>query len=404
MTLSLSARPYATLLLLSIGHFLVDFMIGIWPVYKTMAGIDLAVAGMIYAISATLGEGMQAIFGNMSDRGWRKPLVLGGMLVTTVGSLFAFTTDYSVLFIIFLIICTGSGAFHPAAMGLVSRLSEKNKSFYVTHFAAFGSLGLATSQIVYAYLYGALDGNTLYIALPTIAVILFSLQKRWVVTPKRIQGEAPAPHFKLFFEFFKRKEMRSLYLSQVCNQTILWSTIFLLPDVLKSRGYSDWVVFGGGHFIFIMGGVCLLMPSGLLADRFSSRSVIVSACAFGGLLLYSFLAFPQLSDMATLSILFCLGASLSIVNPVSVALGHRFAPDHPGMVSAYLMGCVWCVSEFLGPGGGGLLTKLFEEDAPARALMVIGLLSIAGFYFANTLPAETREEELSGKERESNVA
>lgn len=394
MNQSSSVRPYATLLLLSIGHFVVDFMIGIWPVYKTIVGIDLAVAGMIYAFSATLGEGMQAIFGNLSDRGWRKTLVLAGMALTTAGALFAFTTNYFLLFFIFLVICIGSGAFHPAAMGLVSRLSEKHKSFFITHFSAFGMLGLAASQIIYSYVYGVLNANTLLIAIPTFLLILFSMQNKWVKAPVRKVVEAPAPHMRLFLEFFKRKEMRYLYISQVCIQTILWSVIFLLPDVLKTRGYSDWIVYGGGHLIFIMGGVCLLMPSGILADRFSSRSVILTATGLGGLFFYAFLSFPGLSDVATLTLLFSMGAAISVVNPVTVALGHRLNPSHPGMVSAYLMGCVWCVSEFLGPGGGGLLTKAFEYDAPARSLMIIGMLFSVGLYYAYKLPYEVPSEEI----------
>lgn len=386
-------HPITVLLLLSVAHFLVDFTIGIWPVYKTMAELDLAAAGMIYAVSASLGEGMQAFFGNWSDRGWRKVLILGGMACTTLGAFFAFTTNYAWLFLMFLILCLGSGAFHPSAVGLISRLTQTKKSLYITVFAAFGSLGLATSQIIYAAVYGHFNGNTLLIMVPTLALVLFSMQKKLLQTPVvKGEGAREAPRFRLFLDFFKKEDLRHLYLSQICNQTVAWGFLFLLPDVLKTRGYDDWIVYGGGHLIYILGSVLCLIPSGLLADRLSSRSVILTGTIAGGLLYYTFLSYPEMSDGLTLTLLFAMGGSIGIVNPVSVAFGNKLAPEHPGMVSAFLMGCVWCVSEFIGPGGGGLLTKLFDEDAPARALMLIGISFALGLYVASKLPVEVAEE------------
>lgn len=358
-----------------------------------MAGIDLAIAGMIYAVSATMGEGTQALFGKLSDSGWRKTLILCGMALTTAAAWFAFTTNHWLLFFIFLTVCIGSGAFHPAAVGLISQLTAKKKSFYITHFAAFGSLGLATSQIVYAYIYGVLNGNTLIIMIPTLAVIFLCMRKGLLEsanTPKLEKVEPPK--FSLLLKFFKNRDLRHLYITQVCNQTIAWGVIFLLPDVLKSRGYSDWMVYGGAHLIYIMGGVLLLIPSGLLADKFSSRSVIVGATITASFLYYSFLWFPGLSDASTLLLLFAMGGTISVVNPVSVAFGNKLAPQHPGMVSAFLMGCVWCVSEFFGPGGGGLLTKLFTEDAPARALMIVGLMFSMALWSGLKLPMEVAEQ------------
>lgn len=381
-------RPFTVLLFLSLSHFLVDFMIGVWPVFKTMAGLDLAYAGMIYAVSSSLGEGMQVFFGNWSDRGWRQVLILGGMACTTLGAFFAFTTSYALLFVFFITLCFGSGAFHPSAVGLISRLTHNKKSFYITIFAAFGSLGMAFSQIVYSGVYGFFSGNTLILILPTLALILILRYKKVVKAPVNTSQSLSKPRFRVFIEFFKKASLRQLYFSQLCNQTVAWGLFFLLPDVLKSRGYDDWIVYGGGHMTYVLGSVFFLIPSGLLADRFSSRSVILGATLIGFMLFYTFLSFPELSDEATLALLFAMGATISVVNPVSVAFGNKLAPEHPGMISAFLMGCVWFVSEFIGPGGGGLLTKLFVEDAPARALMILGSAFVGGLFFALKLPVD----------------
>ena len=54
------------------------------------------------------------------------------------------------------------------------------------------------------------------------------------------------------------------------------------------------------------------------------------------------------------------------------------------------MGLVWCVAEGLGQGGGGLLTKLFEEDAPAKALSIVGITFFFGLATAFKLPKESK--------------
>ena len=64
---------------------------------------------------------------------------------------------------------------------------------------------------------------------------------------------------------------------------------------------------------------------------------------------------PFLPVLHLLTMLFFLGATLGAINPIALALGNRMAPHHPGAVSAFLMGMVWCVSEGLGQAGGGLL-------------------------------------------------
>ena len=158
-------------------------MIGIWPVFKTIEGIDLAIAGMIYAFCSVTGEGLQILFGQLSDKGLRKWLIISGLLLAGGASLFAFTSNFLLLFLLFFMVCLGSGAFHPAAVGLTSRLSIRKKSFCITHFAAFGVMGFAFSQMVYTYVYEWFDGNTLGLLVPLFLVAALFLFPRMTRMP-----------------------------------------------------------------------------------------------------------------------------------------------------------------------------------------------------------------------------
>ena len=378
---------YTTLLLLWLGHFLVDFMIGIWPVYKTMASLDLATAGIMVGFCAFAGEGMQLVFGSLSDRGYRKMLILSGVFMTASSVFFAYTENYTLLFILLLVNYLGSGAFHPSAVGLIGSLPSPRKGLLVTIFATGGSLGMASSQFIFSNIYETFSGHTIFLIIPTLALLAFSIFYRFIGVQKSKDAAAGKKiDFRAYLDCFKNRSIVLLFISQVCNQTIMWGTNFLLPDVLYTRGYDSWLCYGGGHFFYIIGGVLTLIPAGYLADKYSSRSVILIATILGLGFFYLFVLNPELSPTILLSVLFMMGACLWVVNPVSVALGNRLMPDKPGVVSALLMGLVWCISESTGPAGGGLLTKLFEEDAPAKVLMCMGVLLVVNIFVVLKLP------------------
>lgn len=378
-------KLYLTLLVLWLGHFFIDIMIGFWPVYKTIAGLDLAVAGIISAACALLGEGMQIIFGPLCDRGYRKHLVFLGLGASIASTFLAYTTSYGFLFLLFLLTCIGSGAFHPAAVSWTGGLTTTRKGVFITFFAMGGAVGMACSQLIFSSVFFGLAGHTVILAFPVLALALFFALKT-LKAPDEVPRKEKLSSIAIFKSFFKRKELRMLYFSQVCSQTLLWCFLFLLPDILSSRGYSSWVSLGGGHMLFVLGGACMMVPAGSLADRFSSRTVLLGAMCFSTLLSYIFIFNPALPAPAVLALLFLIGAALGAINPVAIAFGTRLAPDHPGMIGAFLMGLVWCVSEGLGQAGGGLLTKLFTDDAAAKALAAVGLFYFIGIAVMLQLP------------------
>lgn len=385
-------RLFLTVAVLWLGHFLVDMMLGIWPIYKTMVNLDLAWAGLIGGACAFAGEGMQIIFGSLSDRGYRTSLIVIGLLATVASAFLMYTESYTAVFLLCLITCLGSGAFHPSATSMMGNLPSPRKGLLIGLFASGGMLGMALSQLIFTQTHAWFEGHVAWLAIPVL--ILAGCVAFSQLEAKSAPSTEPRKHvdFKLFATFFKRSDLRALYFSQVCNAALFWGTMFLLPDMLLSRGYDSWITFGGGHMALILGGAVMMVPAGYLADRYSSRSVILSATAISMGLFYTMFLLPSMDAHVLLGLLFVMGAMLGVVNPVSVALGTRLVPEHKGMVSAFLMGMVWCVSESIGQCGGGLLTRCFSDDAPAKALAVLGVLYVVGFAMASLLPQETAQE------------
>lgn len=384
---------YLTLFLLWLGHFIVDYMIGVWAVYKTIAGLDIAVAGLIAGVSAFAGEGLQLVFGSLSDRGYRKWLIAAGVLTTSATALMAYTYDYSLLFLLFLLTCVGSGAFHPAAAGLVGVLSKERKGLFLAIFMSGGALGLASSQLIFTSAYEYLDGQTLCLVIPSIILVASLAFFGLAEAPVASLNPGKGINFRAFGRFFMHSGMRNLYITQLFTQSLFWGAIFLLPDLLTYRAYPEWVSLGGGHLCLVLGGALMIVPGGHLADRFSAKRVLMVTQMCSLILFAALLAFPFLAPIPLCMLLFFLGASFGVVQPVVVALGTEFVPNRPGMVSAFLMGLVWCVAEGLGQGGGGLLTKVFAENATAKAMAVLGCFTFIALYASSRLPVKISDEE-----------
>lgn len=367
-------------------------MLGIWPVYKTMAQLDLGLAGIIAAVSAFVGEGSQLVFGSLSDRGYRRHLIVIGLLLSSFAAFVAYTQNYFALMMLMLGLMIGSGMFHPSAVGLVGQMSRTRKALLIGFFVSGGGLGMAFSQIAFAKAVEWFGGHTFILILPTVLLIGFFFLPYFylpaaVQTAKRSQLSYIMDSFRLF----RRPELATLYVAQLFNQTIFWGLIFLLPDILLTREYDTWITFGGGHMAYIIGASLSMIPGGYLADKYSPKTVLYGSNILGAILIYTLLLSPNLENEMVMALLFSIGAVTGVVNPVIVAWGNRLAPESPGTVSAFLMGLVWCVAEGLGPGGGGLMTKLFIDDAPAKAVGILGLCFIITLAATYRMPDDEKE-------------
>lgn len=385
----LNPRLIVSIALIWISHFFMDTMLGIWPVYKSIMQFDLAKAGLIVALGAVIGEGSQLIFGTIADRGYRKWLIMGGLLASCAAAFLAYFSSSWALLIMYIFTCLGSAAFHPSGAGLMGSMIPARRGLLMGIFASGGYLGLACSQLLFTYTHSVLLGKSYLLAIPVILVIiLISLNK--LHTPTQV-NKTPFS-IKDFFHFFKRKDLTFLYIALVTNQSLMWALIFILPDVLKSMNHVDWVCFGGGHMCMILGGAAFLIPAGYLADKFSPRTMMFCGTLMGLFVFSIFLFFGNYSAYLTLGSLFLLGSSLSVIHPIGVSLGVKLVPDKPSTLSAFLMGMVWFISEAVGPGGVGIMSKFFESYAPVKALAVMGFLFFPSLLSIYLLPKAVQEK------------
>lgn len=365
-----------------------DFFTGIWPIYKTLANVDIAQAGMIAGISGFMGEILQIFFGYFCDRGYRKRILLLGLTFASAIIWITFSNGIFNSFIILFLLMLGSGCFHPAALGIVSNLSQEKKGGTILLFASGGAIGLGISQLTFTKLMDLFDGHALILLIPLgvlFTFIFFHEFPRQTYIPPKVS-------FKELFQPIVncRRPLIQLYLSQVAVQGLVLAFIFLLPDLLRARECNSWVCMGGGHLCFILGSAVMMIPAGYLCDKYGQKSVllVVTLCAIA--LFYLFLSQRTLPFGWMILLLSSLGSFLGIINPIIVSWGNRLVPQSPSTVSALLMGFAWCLSN-LGPAWAGFLAKSFNQEPHVNAMALMGTALVGIFLLFLFMPRQKEE-------------
>ena len=373
-----------SLMLLWVSHLFMDFFTGIWPIYKTLAKVDIAQAGLIMGISGFLGEILQIFFGYFSDTGHRKKVLLLGLTLASAIIWITFSKGIHHSFFILLLLMLGSGAYHPAAAGMASSLAGQEKGKVILFFASGGAIGYGVSQLVFTKLMSMYNGHALLLLVPVGIVILGIAFHKF---PNIKTSLTPVTSLKGFLQpiMHCKKPLLLLYLSQVFNQAINTSFLFLLPDLLQGRACHSWLCFGGGHMCFILGSALTMIPAGYLCDRYGQKKILLTILTAASALLFLFLTSHDLPFGWTMGLLAILGSFLGIVNPIIISWGNRLVPEHPSTVSAILMGFAWCIGN-LGIALAASLSKLFFEHPAAQALLIMAFLVPAALFLILQMP------------------
>ncbi len=354
--------PYWTLVALVGGHFAVDCCAGIWPVFKTLAQLDIVKAGLIHTIGTMAGNGLQLGFGVLADRGLRKRLIVGGVAVAGAVTFVPWVaSSYAVMGALVMTTQIGSAAFHPPATGSAGLLSRKRTGFVIALFLAGGYLGYALSQVLFSSLYRLTPALTALIALLPLA-IAGAIAAGLPATPRsqRTRGAAAAALRPVL------PRLAPLFAVQTFASTVSVSLTFLLPDLLLSRRAAGWIVEGGGHFALVAGSCLALVPAGHAADRWGARRVLALANA-AAFTLFAILLTRASASTLDLVIVAAVGAANGMNGVVAISEGNRLLPGQASGVSALLMGMPWCVAA-VGPVVAGLLADPARGGTPAGAL------------------------------------
>ena len=381
---------FRQLSILFICHFTVDMFSGIWPVYKTIAHLDLVKAGFIAMVGGILGNMLQIVFGLYGDYGYRKISIIFGMSLVGAAAFFPYTNNYTILLILVFSTLVGSSAFHPAGTGTVGLLTHRKKGLAISSFISIGTIGFAFSQIIFREIYTFFDGKTLImIALPAIALFMACFTKFENDKSSRESVNIKAEIRKLISTC--KGYIFIIYLIEVCLAAVIISFIFILPELMQAKGYSKNWCHGGAHMFFVIGASIIIIPAGHFSDKTSQKLILFISLICTLILYYLFLSSPKVHLALFIPMVICMGGALGTGNPIGVTLGNRLARGQVSLVSALLMGFAWGAGSFSTLLVGYLSEKL---GSPITALNYMGIFVLLALILTFFLPGRQKVTEI----------
>lgn len=397
----ITRRSAGTFIAVVIAHVMVDFMgMSVWPVYKTLAGLDVAKAGWIATVIAMSGTALQPLFGSIADRfGTRRVVLLGAFLPSlalllgpladyqaqlnrVLPTVFGLSGFYLVVFVILAAGRLGQDMFHPAGAGLAGSFSARRGSMFLAVFIAFGSVGFGLSQIGFRTAYNNLGHHTEILFFP--AAILWTAIWLWCRPAESLSAKRISVIASLRSLRPVAGPILALFLILAISSGVMAGLFFLMPEFAREKGYPAWIGQGGAFGLIVFGATVFMVPMGHLADRIGRRRTLAAITILSAV---SYHALVRLTLPVPVFILLCVagGAFLGTVNPLGVALGQRIAPrENVSIVSAVLMGWAWCLGGTVISIAGELYTRLGNNAT--RALMLLGFANFVMVLLAFLLP------------------
>ena len=374
-----------------VAHVMADFMgMSVWPVYKTLAGLDVAKAGWIATIVAMSGTALQPLFGSIADRFGPRRVILLGTLLTSLALLLGPLADYQtalnrclptvfglsgfylVVFIILAAGRLGQDMFHPAGAGIAGSFSVRRGSTFLAIFIAVGSIGFGLSQIAFRTVYNNLGHHTEILFLPAAILWVFVWKSCRPLETLHTERISLIASFRALRPM--ARQLTALFLILTISSGVLSGLFFLMPEFAHEKGYPAWLGQGGAFGLLIFGATVFMVPMGHLADRIGRRRTLIAMTILSAI---SYHAIVRLTLPVPAFVLLCLagGAFLGTVNPLGVAFGQRIAPrGNVSIVSAILMGWAWCLGSTI-PSIAGELYEHLGHNA-TRALVLLGFANI----------------------------
>lgn len=329
----------------------------------------LGVALGAYGFSQAL---LQIPFGVLSDRIGRKPVIVAGLLIFSLGSMVAAQAD-TMLELIAGRTLQGAGAIAAAVMALLTDLTadeNRTKAMAVigASIGASFSLALVLGPMLAAW--GGLDA----IFWVTAALGLVGVYLVWQVVPSVVRSgsryEAGAVP-ELLLDSLKNRELLRLNLGIFVLHLVLMAIFMVVPQVLEqelglARG-RHWLVY----LPLLLGAFIAMLPFIIIAERRRKiKPVFLGAIALLALTLLALLG-TGASLPLTLLALFGFFMAFNLLEATLPSLVSKIAPaGGKGTATG-----IYSTSQFAGAFAGGVMGGwLWQNWGIAAVLLACALL------------------------------
>lgn len=380
--------PWLLFLPVVAAHFVVDWNSGMFPMYKARMNLDISESAVWATVAGVLSCICQPIFGILADRNSPKLWIVIGLLLTISTTLaISCVTDLTVIGLLLLIQGLGISTFHPAGAGWVGKAAHRERqNIVISLFIMCGTIGFACSHfsvtLSFELTEGLLGWGTAFL-LPMTAISTLILIYVAAARPTAaVNGRASS--IRETWNTLARNRgplIVSLVLSFVVSAMQV-GTYFVLPEMLRERGYPSYVSDGGIYFAFVIGSALVMVPAGFLSDRIGRRRVAVLAFLLAIPLDALFIFGGRIPEVLLFPLCFLIGGTIGAVGPLAIASAHDALPhENLSLASAISMGVAWAFAAAIRVP----MAILSEQWSFTDAYLALGVLLPIGLIFSFAL-------------------
>lgn len=329
---------------------------------------------------------IQPVFGYYADKvskPWFVPLgpLLAGASVVWIG----FSTSYASLFAAAMVCGLGSSLFHPEGALMVNRIAGGEKGRALGSFSVGGNAGFAIGPAaagLCAYGIG-IEGLALFgVVNAAIAAAIFLCMPRALRAAAQSEAAAKKQRGAAENDWASFGKLSVIILARALGFTLC--NTFIPLYWIHVLGTDEGAGSTALSILFTV-GACLTYGGGLLADRFSMRTIIRGAF----LVMIPAMFLLTNSTDVTVATALLLPAAAAIFMPYSpiVVLGQTYLAKNAGFASGVTLGLTTTLGGLFAPVVGWAADLWGLQNA----LQILWVAGIAGLAAAMSLPKDRED-------------
>lgn len=376
--------------LFSLGHFAVDWCQGavpaLLPYFILQYDLSYREAATLIFANMMVASVIQPVFGYYADKvskPWFVPLgpLLAGASVAWIG----FSLSYASLFAAAMLCGLGSSLFHPEGALMVNRIAGGEKGRALGSFSVGGNAGFAIGPAaagLCAYGIG-IEGLALFgVVNAAIAAAIFLCMPRALRAAAQSEAAAKKKRGAAENDWASFGKLSVIILARALGFTLC--NTFIPLYWIHVLGTDEGAGSTALSILFTV-GACLTYGGGLLADRFSMRTIIRGAF----LVMIPAMFLLTNSTDVTVATALLLPAAAAIFMPYSpiVVLGQTYLAKNAGFASGVTLGLTTTLGGLFAPVVGWAADLWGLQNA----LQILWVAGLAGLAAAMSLPKDRED-------------
>ncbi|MCH8022213.1 MAG: MFS transporter [Thaumarchaeota archaeon] len=407
----LSSRPYLNPTVIAISIASANVMIGFGlfipflPYYATLLGASLALQIGAMGSGFVIARALTAVpFGKLSDRIGRKPVIILGLVIYSIGTLvFPFAQTWIHLVLFRVIQGMGGGMFWPAGTALITdSVPAGQRGRALGFFHAFVMLGLVFGpaiggaiqvysleflglQEIDSYRITFYVGGIFAIASAIIAFIMIKEPGRRQAVTNKISDMTIAPSLKRTFNALLAVRFANGFALSFIQPILA----LYMVDTLGLVRTTAVIWMATAFFISGLVGAGIQFPAGALADKRDRKKIMLLAMSAGAI---ATIFMPFAGTVIFIVILMAIRTGfLGLYQPSVLSLQQDIIPSGARGKFTGLGDAAWNLGAIIGPLSL-VLYDFVDKAYPFYLSAVVSLSTVVVFYFVGKEPKNLKSD------------